>query len=423
MRIAIVGSGISGLACGYLLGPMHDVVLYEAQSRLGGHSNTITVDDPKAGRVGIDTGFIVHNDRNYPELVRLFDELGVPVAGSEMSFSVHDHRTGLCYRATNLNTLFADRRRLLDARMWRLLADVARFYRRGRKLLDQVDQGDTAPWSLTIGDLLDSGGYGREFVEAHLIPMGAAVWSARPQKFRDFPAVSLLRFLDNHGLLSVGRRPTWRTVAGGSQVYVEEIAHRIAHRFSGKILVDSPVEAVERSAAGVRVRSNGNTEYYDAVIMACHSDQSLRVLSDPSAQEQRDLSAIPFQANTATLHTDIAVLPPSRRAWAAWNYDVIDSVGLATVTYDITTLMRLDTASRYLVTLNDQGRISPDHIIEEIRYAHPVFDHSAVRAQERIRATNGQNRTWFCGAWLGYGFHEDGMDSAVQVARALGAEW
>ncbi|MDH3293269.1 MAG: FAD-dependent oxidoreductase [Acidimicrobiia bacterium] len=419
MRLAVVGSGVSGLASAHLLGPRHDVVLYEADDRLGGHANTVEVDDPKLGAVGVDTGFIVHNDRNYPHLIRLFDELAVPVVESEMSFAVHNHRDGFYYRATSLNTLFADRRRLVDQRMWRMLFDIARFYRLGRKLLRQAQTGDLSVWSKTIGSLLDDGGYGPEFIEAHLIPMGAAVWSAPPDRFRDFPAISLLRFLDNHGLLSVGNRPMWKTVAGGSRVYVDAIARH----FKGEIRLASPVSAVERLGDGVLVTSNGQTERYDAVVLACHSDQSLRLLMDPSAGEERNLAAIGYQSNAAILHTDVGVLPPDQRAWAAWNYDVMSGTDRATVTYDITRLMRLDSCHRYLVTLNDPGRIDHRAIIAEIEYQHPVFDHAAVQAQERIRTSNGTNNTWFCGAWLGYGFHEDGMASAVEVARSLGAHW
>jgi predicted NAD/FAD-binding protein len=415
----VVGSGVAGLACAHLLGPVHDVVLFESDGRLGGHANTIEVDDPLLGRIGVDTGFIVHNDRNYPHLIRLFDELNVPVRDSEMSFAVHDRRTGFHYRATNLNTLFADRRRVVDPQMWRMLWDIGRFYRTGRAILDRVGEGDDEPWSMTIGDLLDEGRYGERFVEAHLIPMGAAVWSVRPSNFRDFPAVSLLRFLDNHGLLSVGNRPNWRTVVGGSQVYVKALIDR----FEGSIRLNAAVTAVERTDDGVLVSTGGSPERYDGVILACHSDQSLRLLADPSPEERSDLAGVAYQDNLATLHTDTGVLPPARRAWAAWNYEVVAGNDKPTVTYDLSLLMRLESHHRYLVTLNDDGRIRDADVIARIPYQHPVFNHAAIRAQQRIRERNGWNQTWFCGAWMGYGFHEDGMRSAVEVTRGLGAKW
>ena len=423
MRLAIVGSGISGLACAHLLGPHHDVVLYEAQSRLGGHSNTVEVDDPKLGPTGIDTGFIVHNDRNYPNLVNLFDELGIEVQDSEMSFAVHDPEDDFHYRATNLNTLFAQRRRLVDPKMLRMLADIIRFQRSGRRLLERVDGGDSSYDQLDIGALLDRGRYGSDFIDRHLIPMGAAVWSTPPGRFRDFPAVSLLRFLANHGLLSIGDRPQWKTVVGGSRHYVSAIERR----FNGTIRLETPVRRIRCSADGVVVETDGPPELFDQVILACHSDQSLGLLDASTADSlpatASDLTSIPYQRNQATLHYDTAVLSPQPRSWAAWNYRVQPNPTHATVTYDLTRLMRLPTDRRYLVTLNGAESIHPQKVIRHIDYAHPIFDHGARNAQERIRRRNGTDGLWFCGAWLGYGFHEDGMRSAVDVSRSLGAEW
>ncbi|MDH5521294.1 MAG: FAD-dependent oxidoreductase, partial [Acidimicrobiia bacterium] len=312
MRLAVVGSGIAGLACAHILGPNHEVVLYEARNRLGGHSNTVVVDDPNLGPTGIDTGFIVHNDRNYPNLLRLFDELGVETVDSEMSFAVHDPEADFYYRATNLNTLFAQRRRLVDPSMWMMLADIVRFHRSGRRMLREVDEGENRWDDLTIGDLLDQGRYRADFVDRHLIPMGAAVWSTPPGRFRDFPAISLLRFLDNHGLLSIGDRPQWRTVAGGSRHYVSAIEQR----FSGSIRRDRPVLAVTPSDCGVDVVDEGGRERFDQVILACHSDQSLEMVADSSPELAELLAAIRYQPNRATLHTDVGVLPPRPRSWA-----------------------------------------------------------------------------------------------------------
>ncbi len=406
------------MACAHILGPHHDVVLYEAASRLGGHCNTIEVDDPELGPTGIDTGFIVHNDRNYPNLVRLFDELGVGIVDSEMSFAVHDPSRDFHYRATNPSTMFAQRRRLVDPAMWRMVIDILRFHRAGRGLLARAGRGSVLE-HLTIGDLLDQGGYGRDFIDRHLIPMGAAVWSTPPTRFREFPAVALLRFLDNHGLLSIGDRPQWKTIAGGSRMYVDEIAAR----FSGEIRRGCPVLKVAPSNAGLSVVADNGVDEFDQVILATHSDQSLELVGEHVPDAVDALAAIPYQPNRATLHTDVGLLPPNERSWAAWNYRIdADSVA-STVTYDLTRLMRLATPVRYLVTLNSDELIDPTMIIEQIDYAHPVFDHRAPGAQDRIRALNGTGGIWFCGAWMGYGFHEDGMRSAVEVCRGLGVEW
>lgn len=419
-RVAVVGSGIAGLACAHLLDPIHDVVLYEADDRLGGHTNTVTVDDPTAGPLGVDTGFIVHNDRNYPNLLRLFGELGVATIDSEMSFAVTDRSSGLTYRATNPNTLFADRRNLLDRRMWRMVIDIVRFHRAGQRFL-----ADPLPDPhLTLAEFLDEGSYSTEFVDLHLIPMGAAVWSADPTTFDRFPALSFLRFLDNHGLLRIGDRPQWRTVAGGSRSYIEAIVER----FDGEIRVATPVTAVERTAGpGVAVTTPTGTERYDHVVLATHSDQALDLLADPTPTEKELLGAIGYRPNRATLHTDTSLLPPRRRAWAAWNYELVGPPGqhqtAPVLTYDLTTLQRLPGSRRYLVSLNSDDRIDPTTVIASFDYAHPVFDRRAVEAQGRLGEIDGVLDTWFCGAWRGYGFHEDGMVAALGVARSLGALW
>ncbi len=438
VRIAIVGSGIAGLTCAHVLGPHHEVVLFEAERRLGGHSNTVEVDDPEVGPIGIDTGFIVHNDRNYPNLVRLFDELGLETVESEMSFAVTDRATGLCYRATSVNSLFADRRRLLDRSMWRMLVDITRFYRNGRRLLASVEnEGGADGDSPTIAEFLAEGGYSEVFIEHHLVPMGASVWSADPDQFNLFPATTLLRFLDNHGLLSVGDRPLWRTLRGGSRTYV----NAIAERFDGEIRLGQPVTAIRRfrdddqgpADGGVEVQSGGVVERFDHVIVAAHSDQALALLTDPSDAEKQHLSAVRYQPNRATLHFDEVVMPPKRLAWAAWNYDQAapapsadaDSAasGRAALTYDLTLLMRLAGSRRYFVSLNSDHRIDPEKVLASFDYAHPVFDHPAIAAQSALADINGTDNTWFCGAWMGYGFHEDGMASGLRVCSSLGVDW
>lgn len=434
MRIAIIGSGIAGLSCAHVLGPHHEVTLFEAADRLGGHSNTVTVNDPTAGDIGVDTGFIVHNDRNYPNLVRLFDELDVPVQDTEMSFGVTDRSTGFTYRATNAATLFADKRNLLRPAMWRMLIDITRFYRAGNKLLDAADAGDSdIDITQSIGEFLAAGRYSESFRNFHLIPMGASVWSADPDTFDAFPAVSLLRFLRNHGLLSVGDRPQWRTVTGGSREYVDAIAKG----FLGTLRLSAPVTSVARvdGAVSVTAQTDGKsastslstTETFDRVIFACHSDQVLQILADATPTEKDVLGAIRYQPNRATLHTDTSVLSPVRAAWSAWNYDRpqvgVDPSGVSTLTYDMTDLQRLSGTHRYLVSLNSDHRIDPGSVLASFEYAHPVFDGPAMAAQQRFDEIDGMNNTHFCGAYWSYGFHEDGIASGLRVCKRLGVDW
>ncbi|HSJ92237.1 MAG TPA: DUF1365 family protein [Ilumatobacter sp.] len=418
-RIAIVGSGIAGLTCAHVLGPHHDVVLYEAAPRLGGHANTVDVDDPVAGRIQVDTGFIVHNDRNYPNLVALFDELGVSTVDTEMSFGVTDRdpdspTAGFTYRATSPDTLFADRRNLLRPAMWRMLRDITRFYRAARAFLDDGDD------ETSLDDFLAARGFSRELVELHLIPMGAAVWSADPSRFAEFPARSLFRFLDHHGLLSVGDRPQWRTIPGGSRVYVDAIADR----FPGEIRLSAPVRSVRRTSHGVEVTAAGVTERFDRVVLAVHSDQALAMLADPTPVEEKVLGAVGYQPNRATLHTDTSVLSHERRAWSAWNYERRSAdQRTATLTYDMTELQHLPGSERYLVSLNSDDAIDPDTVIASFEYAHPVFDGDAIDAQRRFDEIDGVDRIHYCGAWWGYGFHEDGMVSGLRVCHRIGVHW
>jgi len=424
MRIAIVGSGVAGLVAAHVLGRHHDCVLFEADRRLGGHANTVAVDDPQVGPLAIDTGFIVHNDRNYPVISRLFDELGVRTLDTSMSFSVTDRAAGLCYRATNIDTLFADRRNALRPAVWRMLVDVARFYRSGRRFLTGLEPAgsacskDTTRGPLTtIGDLVADGRYSEAFVRHHLVPLGASVWSVDPEDFLDFPAETVLRFFANHGLLGVGDRPQWRTLVGGSRTYVDEIVQR----FPGVVRLGTAVTAVRRRSAagapdapdGVAVEHSGMFEHFDHVVLACHSDQALRLVADASAGEREILGAIRYQANSATLHTDTSLMPPRRRAWAAWNYDRRDS-DRATLTYDLTELQHLAGGRRYLLSLNCDDLIDPAAVLDRFDYAHPVLDGGAVLAQRRVAER---------GAWLGHGFHEDGARAALAVCERLGVRW
>ncbi len=414
MRLAVVGSGIAGLACAHLLDPIHDVTLFEADGRLGGHTNTVTVNDPTAGSLNVDTGFIVHNDRNYPNLLRLFDRLGVETQDSEMSFSVSDAESGFTYRATNLATLLARPANAVDRRLWAMLYDIIRFYRHGRRFLDRPDP------SVTIEQFLERGNYSKAFIDLHLLPMGAAVWSTSPGDFGRFPAASLLSFLRNHGLLGIGDRPRWRTVVGGSRTYVDAIVER----FSGEILTGCPVDEVSRTAAGtVRISSRRGDREFDGAILACHSDQALKLIDRPTPDEQRLLAAIDYQDNTAVLHTDTTILSPARRAWAAWNYHAGPGQARASLTYDMTTLQRLPGSKRYLVTLNPDPDHEPSAVLGRYRYAHPQFTTTAIEAQEQVECIDGTDRLFYCGAYWGYGFHEDGMNSAIRVCRKLGVRW
>jgi predicted NAD/FAD-binding protein len=414
-RVAIVGSGISGLTCAHVLGPHREVVLYEADDRLGGHANTVEVEDPDGSTVAVDTGFIVHNRRNYPNFVRLLDELGIATQPTEMSFAVTDRPAALTYRATNPSTIFADRRNLVRPAMWGMLYDIVRFWRNARRLLSSP--GERAETSL--GDFLAEGDYSDGFREWHLRPMISAIWSSDPTDVEHASAGATLRFLDNHGLLGLGDRPQWRTIVGGSRQYVDSIERR----FDGKIRKESPVRVIRRRSDGVEVITDEGIDTFDEIILACHSDQALGLLDRPTRDEREILGAIRYQPNRAVLHTDTRLLSPSRRAWAAWNYEVVQDSTDAGVTYDLTALQGLSGSERYLVSLNLDERIDPATMIRTFDYAHPALNVDAVRAQGRLAEISGRERVHYCGAWARNGFHEDGMVSALDVCARMGVPW
>lgn len=411
-----MGSGVSGLVAAHLLHPHHDVTLYESDTRLGGHANTVAVDFD-GETVHVDTGFLVYNERNYPGFVALLDELGVTTKSSNMSFSVSDERTGLEWRGTNASSAFAQRRRIADPRFLRMLADVVRFNRAARALLAPDVEVDLA---YTLDDLLAAGRYSRWFRECYLVPMGSAIWSADPATFTRYPAAVFARFFQNHGLLRLGDQPQWRTVVGGARSYVNAIARPLADR----VRLATPVDTIVRRSDGVELTSpKCGPETFDRVVLATHSDQALRLLADPTPAEREILGAIRYQPNVATLHTDAALLPRAHRARAAWNYHVVadtDADTRATLTYDLNVLQGLDTPLPVCVTLNRPDAPAPAHVIEHIDYAHPVFDEAALRAQQRLGEINGRDHTYFCGAYWGYGFHEDGVQSGIEVARQFG---
>jgi len=413
MKIAVVGSGIAGLGAAWLLGRQHEVVLYEQDDRLGGHTHTHRL--TQAGReYAIDTGFIVHNPANYPLLTRLFDELGVESQATTMGFSVQDARSGLEYNASSLNAMFCQRRNLVAPRFIRMVREILRFYRECGALLQEPGDGPT------LGAYLRDNGYSTLFIEDHLVPMASALWSSPSATILEFPAKYLVRFMDNHHMLQVDRRPEWRVVRGGSSRYIAAMQRswNLTTRLS------SPVQSIRRNADSVDVRCAAGDERFDQIVLACHSNQALAMLADASAAERDILGAIPYQENETVLHTDARILPRNRRAWAAWNAFVPATPGATcTVSYCMNLLQSLQSPEPFVVSLNRSADIAPDKVLARMRYQHPVYTHASVAAQTRRQEINGVNRTWFAGAYWGFGFHEDGLRSGVEVARALGVSW
>lgn len=410
--IAIIGAGVSGLVCAHLLQRDHEITLYEGADRLGGHSNTVdvTVD----GRtLPVDTGFIVFNEANYPNFTRILNALGVASQETTMSFSVKCERTGFEYGGESAAGLLAQKRNLVRPGFWAMLRDIRRFGARMREAA--VGAAD----SLTLGEHLVEARYSRAFVDDYLLPMAGAIWSAPAERMRTFPLRSFVAFFDNHGMLEPWRAPRWRTVVGGSREYVS----RLSAPFRERTRLASPVASVVRTPAGVEVTTiAGDTARYDQAVLAVHSDQALRMLADAADDERALLEAVPYQRNTATLHTDPAPLPERRRAWAAWNYlRPTDPGETVRVTYLMNALQRLPVATPVCVTLNDPGTINRARIIREIEYHHPVYSPEAFDAQRRLPAVSGRDRVHFCGAWCGYGFHEDGVKSALAACARFGA--
>jgi predicted NAD/FAD-binding protein len=416
-RIAVVGSGVAGLVAAYVLSRRHEVTLFEAADRLGGHTNTVDV-ELGGRRWAVDTGFIVHNRRNYPYFVRLLELLGVESQTSTMSLSVRDERHDLEWSGSNLDTLFAQRRNLVNPRMWSMLREVLRFDRTATHLLETTDDPD-----LTLGAWLDRERYGRAFRDLYVVPMGAAIWSTSPQDMLRFPARTFVRFLNNHGMLDLFGRPVWRTIPGGSRRYVEQIRRP----FEERIALSSPVRRIRRPAAGgvelvVERPSGTETLSFDGVVIAAHSDQALRMLEDPTRAEREVLAAVPYTPNDAVLHTDTSLLPKRRKAWASWNVHVARAdLQRVSVTYDMNILQHLRAPEELLVTLNRDEDVAPDRVLQRIPYEHPLFTAEGVAAQRRFAEVSGvDGRTWYCGAWWRYGFHEDGVRSALAVAAQFG---
>ncbi len=412
MRIAIIGAGISGLAAAHYLNSRHQITVYESAPRIGGH--TATIDVRRAGRdYAIDTGFIVYNDWTYPNFIEMIDALGVATRPTEMSFSVRCDTSGLEYGGNNLNTLFAQRRNLLRPAYYRMLADILRF---NREAVRDLDEGRIARGT-TLGEYLQVNGYGEGFVYQYLLPMGSAIWSASTDGMLEFPLLFFVRFFRNHGLLSVNDRPQWRVIEGGSRQYLDPLTRDFADR----IVCNADIAAVRRLDNGVElIMGDGHRARFDEVVFACHSDQALALLADASAAERKSLAAIPYQRNEVVLHTDTNLLPRRRLAWSSWNYWLRQRFQeRAVLTYNMNILQGIESETTFCVTLNATEAIAPERIIDTFEYSHPVFSLDSVDAARRIDEFNGLNRTWFAGAWLGNGFHEDGVRSARRVADAI----
>jgi len=414
-RIAVIGAGIAGLASAYLLARRHDVVLYEAAATLGGHANTVEI-APQGQPFAVDTGFLVFNDWTYPNLIALFKELGVETYATDMSFGVSMDEGQFEWAGTNLDTVFAQRKRLLQPAFLGMLRDILRFNRAAHANLAACEGRP-----LSLRHLLDEGRYGAMFRDAYLVPMAAAIWSSSPADILDFPAATFLRFCINHGLLQINDRPRWRTVRGGSREYVRRIAATLPD-----VRLDSRLLGVTRNEHGVLVRSGGDValeEQFDAVVFATHAPQTLALLQDATIEEQQVLGAVRYQANTAWLHSDLSLMPRRHKVWSAWNYlgsRHSDGSRAVCVSYWLNRLQDLPCQTDVILTLNPAQPPAAATVMGRFDYEHPVFDQPAIDAQRRLPGIQGRHRAWFAGAWTGYGFHEDGLKSALRVIRDFG---
>lgn len=413
-KIAIIGSGISGLTCGHLLNQKHDITLFEARDRLGGHTHTFKVQD-KHHHWQVDTGFIVFNDRTYPNFRRLMAQLQVPSKPTEMSFSVQCPNSGLEYNGHNLDTLFAQRSNLIKLSFWKLIFEIVRF----NKLCKGLAHKDDLDTQLTLGHFLAQHDFKQSFSEQYLLPMGAAIWSASISEMHEFPVAFFIRFFNHHGLLNITDRPQWYVIEGGSKQYIEPLTKS----FKDKIRLATPIQSVSRNKEGVLITDHsGNQQQFDEVIFACHSDQALKLLADAEPLEQELLSKITYKDNDVVLHRDTSLMPTRRKAWAAWNYRLTQEQDKAAqVSYNMNILQGFaDHAPDFIVTLNQSDRIDDSKVIERFTYAHPQFTLPAIQAQAQRDEICGQNHTHFCGAYWYNGFHEDGVRSALDVCKRFG---
>jgi len=413
LNIAVVGTGIAGMSAAWLLSQIHRVTVYEKNDRIGGHSNT--VDAPgRTGVTPVDTGFIVYNDRNYPNLTALFEHLGVPVKNSEMSFSASLDDGAMEYAGTDLNGLLGQRLNIVRPRFWQMVRDLMRFYREAPRFLRETPSDDIA-----LGDYLRREGYGDAFVEDHLLPMGAAIWSTTSAEMKAYPAAAFIRFFESHGLLTLTDRPQWKTVDGGSREYVNRLTagFRDAIRFGG-------VRSVRRNPDGVCIEDrDGQMNVYDHVVLGAHADESLKLLADADGIERSILGPWRYTRNRAVLHRDPALMPQRRRVWSSWNFigDLRSGEDAPLcVTYWMNRLQSLDSAEPLFVTLNPVREPASGTVIAEFDYSHPYFDAAALKSQQALWSLQGRRRTWFCGSYFGYGFHEDALQSGLAVAEQLG---
>lgn len=417
MKIAIVGTGISGLVAAYRLYPDHDITVFEAADRIGGHTATVSV-ELEGNSYQIDTGFIVYNDWTYPNFIKLMDELGVGWRESDMSFGVSCKKTGLEYAGVSgqlamYNSLFAQRRNLFSPSYLRMLLDILAF---NRQVMRDYE-ADTIP-DMTLREYVEHHGLGERFRDFYLVPMTSAIWSTPFAQMYEFPMQFMLPFMVKHGLVNVHDRPRWRTLTGGSQAYLEPMSRP----YQDKIRLSCAVTGIRRLTQGVEITSAAGVEQFDQVILACHSDQALALLQDASEPERAVLSAVRYQANDVLLHTDAGVMPANRRAWASWNYHMTgDLEGLPRLTYDMNRLMGISGPHHFFVSLNHTDQVESTKVLGRYNYAHPIFTRAGAQAQKRWSEINGVNSTWFCGAWWGKGFHEDGVNSALRVVDAIKA--
>ncbi len=413
MRIAIIGTGISGMTVAHLLHPEHELTIFEAGAYAGGHTNTVQV-EKDSGVYAVDTGFIVHNDWTYPHYMKLLEQIGIESLPTEMSFSVSNEITGLEYNGHTLDTLFAQRLNLVRPSFWSMIREILRFNR-------EVVEHEQEVGEMLLKDYLEQHRYSALFQENYIVPMAAAIWSASTRQIQEFPMRTFIRFFRNHGLLNVSNRPQWRVIRGGSQAYMQQLVAP----FRQQIRLNTLVQGVRRFPTHVEVQTESGRERFDALIVATHSDQALAMLQDPSISEREILSSIPYQSNEAVLHEDTSLMPRSRKAWASWNVRITPELQEhpeypVAVTYNMNILQHLNPEQPFLVTLNETSRIAPEKVIKRIQYAHPVFTDEGVRAQRRHAEINGVNRTYFCGAYWRYGFHEDGVISGLRVAEYFG---
>ncbi|MGY4533797.1 putative NAD/FAD-binding protein [Pseudomonas sp. TE3786] len=414
MKIAIIGSGISGLTTAYLLNRQHDIQVFEASDWIGGHTHTVDV-QVNGRDYGIDTGFIVFNDWTYPNFIRLLGQLKVGFQATEMSFSVRDPGTGVEYNGNTLNSLFAQRRNLLSPAFWGMLRDILRFNREALEDLHSQRIGA----GTTLGAYLQARGYRQRFIDHYIVPMGAAIWSMSLGEMLNFPLQFFVQFFSNHGLLSVNNRPQWHVVSGGSRSYVEPLCAS----FRQHIRLNCPVHKVDRDMLGVTLHSAQGSERFDKVVFACHSDQALRLLDRPTAAEQSILGALPYADNEVVLHTDTRLLPERRLAWASWNYRLDgDRQRSAAVTYNMNILQGIHSDTTFCVSLNQSAAIDPAKVLSRHSYAHPQYSLAGMAAQARWHELLGVQHSYYCGAYWANGFHEDGVVSALRVAKAFGEE-